>query len=88
MELELRDILQKAYELYDDVVAVIYPEGAMRIEASVEEANLSAIHVGDPIVPDLNAPRIEEVARMRDLAHQTMLDMAGIVSNPWPSSID
>lgn len=49
---------------------------------------LFTIHVGDPIVPDLNAPRKEEVARMRDLAHQTMLDMAGIVSNPWPSSID
>lgn len=49
---------------------------------------LLTIHVGDPIVPDLNAPRKEEVARMRDLAHQTMLDMAGIVSNPWPSSID
>ena len=45
-------------------------------------------HVGDPIVPDLNVPRKAEVARIRDLAHQTMLDMAGIVSNPWPSSID
>lgn len=49
---------------------------------------LVTIHVGDPIVPDTNAPRKEEAARMRDLAHKTMLDMAGIVSNPWPSSID
>ena len=49
---------------------------------------LLTIHVGDPIVPDLNVPRKAEVARIRDLAHQTMLDMAGIVSNPWPSSID
>lgn len=53
-----------------------------------KEEPLITIHVGDPIVPDLNAPRKEETARMRDLAHQTMLDMAGIVSNPWPSSID
>ena len=51
-------------------------------------APLLTIHVGDPIVPDLNTPRKEEAARMRDLAHQAMLDMAGIVSNPWPSSID
>lgn len=49
---------------------------------------LLTIHVGDPIVPDLNTPRKEEVARLRDLAHQTMLDMAGIISNPWPSNID
>ena len=49
---------------------------------------LITIHVGDPIVPDLNAPRKEEVARICDLAHKTMLDMAGIVSNPWPSNID
>jgi 1-acyl-sn-glycerol-3-phosphate acyltransferase len=49
---------------------------------------LLTIHVGDPIVPDLTVPRKAEVARIRDLAHRTMLDMAGIVSNPWPSSID
>lgn len=49
---------------------------------------LLTIHVGDPIVPDLNTPRKEEAARMRDTAHKAMLDMAGIVSNPWPSSID
>lgn len=49
---------------------------------------LLTIHVGDPIVPDLSAPRKEETARLRDLAHKTMLDMAGIVTNPWPSNID
>ena len=49
---------------------------------------LLTIHVGDPIIPDPHSPRTEEVARMRDLAHTTMLDMAGIVSNPWPSQMD
>lgn len=49
---------------------------------------LITIRVGDPILPDLSAPRKEETARMRDTAHKTMLDMAGIVSNPWPSTID
>ena len=49
---------------------------------------LLTIRVGDPIVPDLNASRKEEAARMRDLAHKAMLDLAGVVSNPWPSHID
>ena len=54
----------------------------------LKDEPLLTIHVGDPILPDLNASRKEEVARMRDAAHKTMLDMAGIVSNPWPSAID
>ena len=54
----------------------------------LEDEPLLTIHVGDPILPDLNASRKEEVARMRDAAHKTMLDMVGIVSNPWPSAID
>ena len=53
-----------------------------------KDAPLLTIHVGDPILPDLTAPRKEEAARLRNVAHQAMLDMAGIVSNPWPSHID
>ena len=53
-----------------------------------KEEPLMTIHVGDPILPAIGTPRKEEVVRMRDLAHQTMLDMAGIASNPWPSHID
>ena len=53
-----------------------------------KDGPLLTIHVGDPIVPDSNAARKEEVARILDLAHKAMLDMAGIVSNPWPSNID
>lgn len=49
---------------------------------------LITIRVGDPILPDPDAPRKEEAARLRDLSHKSMLDMAGIVSNPWPSHID
>jgi 1-acyl-sn-glycerol-3-phosphate acyltransferase len=49
---------------------------------------LVTIHVGDPIVPDTTAPRKDETARLRDLAHKTMLDMAGIISNPWPSGLE
>ena len=53
-----------------------------------KDTPLLTIHVGDPIVPDPSAPRKEEAARIRDLAHKAMLDMAGIVSNPWPSNVD
>lgn len=45
----------------DEIVAVLYPEGAMRIEASVEEANLSSIHVGDPVSVELIWNQDEEV---------------------------
>ncbi len=46
----------------DEVVAVLYPEGAMRIEASVDEANLASIHVGDPVNIELIWNQDEEVA--------------------------
>ena len=46
----------------DDVVAVLYPEGAMRIEAQVEEANLSNIHVGDAVSIELIWNQDEEVS--------------------------
>lgn len=54
----------------------------------LKDEPLLTIHVGDPIVPDLTVPRKEEASRMRDVAHKTMLDLAGIVSNPWTSNID
>lgn len=44
-----------------DVVAVLYPEGAMRIEASVEEANLGSIAVGDPVSIELIWNQDDEV---------------------------
>ena len=46
----------------DEVVAVLYPEGAMRIEASVDEANLASIHVGDPVSIELIWNQDEEIA--------------------------
>lgn len=46
----------------DEVVAVLYPEGAMRVEAQVEEANLASIHVGDAVSIELVWNQDEEVA--------------------------
>ena len=48
---------------------------------------LVTIHVGDPIVPDPAVPNKEDAVRVRELAHKSMLEMAGIVSNPWPAGI-
>ena len=45
----------------DGVAAVLYPAGAMRIEAQIEEANLSAIAVGDPVSIELLWNQDEEV---------------------------
>lgn len=45
----------------DSVVAVIYPENAMRIEAQVEESNLHSIAVGDPVSIELIWNQDDEV---------------------------
>ena len=45
----------------DEVVAVLYPEGSMRVEAQVEEANLAEIAVGDPVSIELIWNQDDEV---------------------------
>lgn len=37
----------------NSVVAVLWPDSAMRVEAQVEEANLASVHVGDPVSIEL-----------------------------------
>jgi len=49
---------------------------------------LVTVHVGNPIIPDKNSPRKADVIRMCTETHRSMLDMAGIVSNPWPAYIE
>lgn len=49
---------------------------------------LVTVHIGEPIMPDLSAHRKVETVRLRDAAHKRMIEMAGIINNPWPSSID
>lgn len=45
----------------DSVAAVLYPSGKMRIEAQIEEANLSSIAVGDPVIIELIWNQDEEI---------------------------
>jgi 1-acyl-sn-glycerol-3-phosphate acyltransferase len=46
------------------------------------------INVGEPIIIDKSRPRRDEIARLRDEAHASMVKMAGIEVNPWPSAPD
>ena len=45
----------------NSVAAVLYPAGSMRIEAQVDEADLSSIAVGDPVIIELLWNQDEEV---------------------------
>ncbi len=47
---------------------------------------LLTVTIGKPVIPDTSQPRKDEVARMRDVAHRQMTEMAGIRHNTWPSS--
>jgi len=49
---------------------------------------LVTAHIGAPIIPDRTNNRRTEVVRLRDEAHKIMCEMAGIISNPWPSSFE
>ena len=47
---------------------------------------LLTVTIGEPIYPDTEQPRKTEVDRLRNVAHQQMQLMAGIVANPWPAA--
>lgn len=45
---------------------------------------LLTVTIGEPILPDTTKPRKIEVERLREVAHNQMIKMAGITHNPWP----
>jgi len=49
---------------------------------------LMTLTMGEPIFPDTNAPRKDEVERLRNLSHAAMVKAAGIKENTWPASAD
>ena len=49
-----------------------------------KSAPLFTVRIGEPILPDTTKPRKEEVERLRNLAFERMLDLAGIEHNTWP----
>lgn len=46
---------------------------------------LYTITIGEPMYPNMELPRKESVDEMRDRVHAKMVEMAGIINNPWPS---
>ena len=46
---------------------------------------LMTLHIGTPVIPDTSRPRKEEVSRMLRESHSQMVNMAGILKNPWPA---
>ena len=45
---------------------------------------LFTVKIGEPIFPDTTQPRKDEVDRLRKLAYERMLALAGIEHNTWP----
>ena len=77
-----------------DVVAVLYPQGAMRVEAQVAEANLASIAVGDPVSIELIWNQDEEVtypgtiSGISALADSTGESMDGESTVPFTVYVD
>ena len=46
---------------------------------------LMTLHIGTPVIPDTSRPRKEEVSRLLRESHSQMVNMAGILKNPWPA---
>ena len=46
---------------------------------------LYTINIGEPIYPNFELLRKEAVEEMRERVHAKMVEMAGIVVNPWPT---
>ena len=44
--------------------------------------------IGDPILPDTSLPRKEAVQILRGQCHKAMVELAGVVDNPWPAEGD
>lgn len=47
---------------------------------------LLTVTIGEPIFPNTDQPRKDEVARLREVAHTQMTEMAGITHNTWPTT--
>ncbi len=49
---------------------------------------LLTLHVGDPVVPDKTGDRKAEVDRLLRESRRQMIEMAGILENPWPDEFE
>ena len=58
--------------------------GIFRFLGSKDEP-LTQVTIGEPIFPDQTQSRAKEAERLRQVTHETMCRMAGIVHNTWPA---
>jgi 1-acyl-sn-glycerol-3-phosphate acyltransferase len=49
---------------------------------------LVTLRIGEPIMPDLSKPRREAVTLLRTQVHQKIVELAGIINNPFPCEGD
>jgi 1-acyl-sn-glycerol-3-phosphate acyltransferase len=49
---------------------------------------LVTVNIGEPILPNKDASRREEVERLRKLTHERIVALAGITNNIWPAEGD
>jgi 1-acyl-sn-glycerol-3-phosphate acyltransferase len=49
---------------------------------------LVTVTIGEPILPNKDASRREEVLRLRKESHERVVALAGITNNPWPAEGD
>ncbi|MFP3090154.1 1-acyl-sn-glycerol-3-phosphate acyltransferase [Treponema sp. TIM-1] len=49
---------------------------------------LITLRIGEPLLPDLTLPRKEAVNLLRNQCHKSIVELAGIRDNPWPSEGD
>ena len=65
--------------------AVVYRKrtGLYRLTGKKCEPLLT-VKIGEPIIPDTTQPRKDEVERLRNLAYERILELAGITHNTWP----
>jgi 1-acyl-sn-glycerol-3-phosphate acyltransferase len=49
---------------------------------------LITLRIGEPILPDLSKPRREATALLREETHRKIVELAGIIDNPYPCEGD
>lgn len=86
-----RGAFSMAYKYKIPIIPLVYSYrrrvGIYRLFGSTHTPCVT-LHVGEPIFFETSAPRKEEVERVRKLAHETMVRMAGIEVNPWSAEGD
>ncbi len=78
-------IFSYKYQMPIVPMVITYRERTGLYKYFKKEDPLYTINIGEPIYPNMSLPRKESVDEMRDRVHAKMVELAGIIENPWPS---